>query len=356
MVNVGVVNKSSSKFNGSPSKNISFHNLEHHSEFYKGFYYFPKKTGFDVIHSNLPCISADNHIQRLNSVVFNFGILDVSFDRKTRLEIWKDMVLKESCRRIVFNSRAGYNYMAGDYYAKIKDKRILNKAEVVYPGFEPVPDFKKKKDDYLNILMATSDFYKDSGEQIVDAFLRLRKSFDAKLTVFAKNLEGDSSRNMSYGSLRHKSVLNILKSCKDISFHPLDNKELYHKCLHEADIFVKVPLKEWNFSLVEPMGYGLPVITSDSFALPEIAGNNKEGLLVRIDDYNFMLEEKNGQSIVSKRLDSYLKKEIYSRLKLLVENDSFRKKLGLNAKKKARTRFSLQRMDRMMAKIYEKSA
>jgi glycosyltransferase involved in cell wall biosynthesis len=142
---------------------------------------------------------------------------------------------------------------------------------------------------------------------------------------------------------------------EDILFHNFQDSSLddHYK---KADIFIKPTIKDhYGFYFVKPMQYGLPVITTDFFAIPEVVENGKEGLLIDIMDYNYVLNEKKGQLLLSNSLKKYLEDEIYYKLKMLIENKNLRTEMGRNARKKAITKFSYRANNPAMKRIYEEA-
>jgi glycosyltransferase involved in cell wall biosynthesis len=357
MIKVGLTNaKNLKEANSDAPSGIRYSNIHADApEACKGFYDFPKKLDIDLIESNIPCVSEQNHIQHLHGVIFNFDVSGKSLDRIEKEELWRKMILRDSCKKVVLKSNAVYEMMTGknyfgSYYFRIKDKEILAKTEVVFPGFKHIPYMKRKESDTVNILFDGSQFYKDGGEQAVNSFLELQKRFDIKMFLYSKDLFKDKR---SYDSLEHKKVIAKINSCKDIVL--IDKIDNY---LRKADIFLRPTIKDHDgySSLIMPMNYSLPVITTDFSVLNDIAENNKEGLVIPIRNYNYTVSEKRGSAVLSERLKQYMQKETLIRLKKLIEDKSLRQKLGRNANRKIESRFSLEKHKKIMKKIYIEAA
>jgi len=358
MIKVGITNIKKEELNvlreNSP-KQISYCNIKPAECGFDGFYFFPKKLDVDLIESTLPCITPhQSNIQVLRSIVFSFEMPGVDFDRKKKLDFWRKMVLRKECKKVILESKAVYNFMTGSakyfggYYAKIRDKEILRKATVVYPAVKHLK-YNKKEHDRVNILFKSNSFYKDGGEQVLNAFLKLKKQYDnLNLMIISKDIEKGKG---SYTSVNHNKLIAEIKKNKSIVLNP-DEKIAFEK----ADIFAKPTTKDHEgFSLIEPMNHGLPVISTDFLSIPEIVENNKEGLLIKIMNYNYTLHDYRNKLILSKGLSKYLEKETYSRLKRLVEDKKLRSRLGRNANKKVKTRFSFEKRNKIMKKIYEEA-
>lgn len=102
--------------------------------------------------------------------------------------------------------------------------------------------------------------------------------------------------------------------------------------LSAFDIYVCSSIKEGlPYTILEAMKAGLPIISTDVGAIPEIITDGKNGLLV---------EPKKPEQLVEK-------------IKYLIDNTDIAKKLGEQAKKDVAEKFSLERMLKETEKIYE---
>ena len=102
-----------------------------------------------------------------------------------------------------------------------------------------------------------------------------------------------------------------------------------YKYLHEADIFV-LPSKYEGMpmTLIEAMGTALPIVASRVGGIPDMIKDNAEGLLCTPDA-----------------------EDIVKKIKLLIENQDLRTKLG-QAAFKAANKFSSERMAKEYEKVY----
>lgn len=103
MMDVGIANISSTNLRelmANPIKGIKYSNIKSKNSLGRGFYIFPEKLNLDLIESTLPCVSQyNNHIQNLASIIFSFDFFGIGFNRKTRIELWKNMVLKKIVKK-----------------------------------------------------------------------------------------------------------------------------------------------------------------------------------------------------------------------------------------------------------------
>ena len=363
MINVGVTNikkEELNELNSNPPNRVRFSNIKtEKSDLYKGFNYFSRKVDVDLIESTGPCIAQQEHVQRLSTAIFGFSILGNQMTRKQKLNMWRKMALRENCRKIMFKSMAAYNMLTGyrkyfGYrYGKIRDKEILDKTEITYPGVKHI-QYKKKNKDEIKILFAGNFFYREGGEQVVNAFRKLQGKYDnIKLVLYSWDID----RKKHYSSINDDKIMERISRNKAITMISSSKGTLFDKHLETGDIFVRPTIKDHDgFSLLNPMNFSMPVISTDFFAIPEIVENNKEGLLIRISNYNYVLNEIGNKLVFSKSLDRYLEAEVYKKLKQLVDDNKLRLKLGRNANKKVESKFSIEKRNRQLKRIYEEAA
>lgn len=102
--------------------------------------------------------------------------------------------------------------------------------------------------------------------------------------------------------------------------------------LKQADIFVMPSIQDNHpFSVIEAQVAGKAVVVSDSGGLPEMVKHGQTGLVF-----------PTGQSSI-----------LFNHLKLLLENDSYRRNLGQNAQKRSMVHWSIRSAMKRMVSIYE---
>lgn len=102
---------------------------------------------------------------------------------------------------------------------------------------------------------------------------------------------------------------------------------------NSADIFVFPSLKEgFGMVLMEAMACGLPVISTNTSAIPEVVG-----------DAGILVEPKNPQALAEAIIN-------------LIENEELRKELGKKGRKRVEENFTWDKVAEKMIKIYEEVA
>lgn len=107
---------------------------------------------------------------------------------------------------------------------------------------------------------------------------------------FTLHIVGSPKKNPSYYK-KLTALVNKLGLTKDIVFHDgVDQEEIKH-LYSSSDIFVLPSLKEtFGIVLLEAMHYGLPIITTNISAMPELVTDGENGLLVPVANSQVLAE------------------------------------------------------------------
>lgn len=270
--------------------------------------------------------------------------------REFRLELIKKLMLKNNFKKLIFKSHAGKKTL--NSYGKINEKKILDKTTVVYPAVRKIDDslLKKKKKDKLNILFPGPNFLRKGGVNVVDAFERLQKKYDNIELTLTAHFPGINKR------LENRYASKIKKN-KSIKMKLVPRKKMFTKFYPRADIFVLPTYFEaYGYSIEEAMAFGLPVISTKHFAIPEIVEENKNAFLIKTEQFNLKkwYKDYNMQQI-PKKFKEYMSNQVYDYLVKLIEDDKLRKQMGKNSLNIARTKFSFEKRNKIMKAIYEES-
>lgn len=263
-----------------------------------------------------------------------------------KLEKVKHIVEKylssDHCKRIMPWTKAGERSL----HSALNVRKFKNKIEVIYPAMAPL-NVKKKKHDELNLLFISYMFFNKGGKEVLEACDALSNEYDFNLTMIS---EVPNEYKKQYPQF------NYVKPA-------LPRKVILEKYFSTADIFV-LPSYMDTFGMVylEAMSAGIPVVASNVFALPEMLEG--AGLFVDIGRYSWYGKDYlfawKSWSELEKLLRNNDKPEIVGQivkhLSTLIENSSLRTKLGRNGRKEIeKGKFSIQRRNRQLKRIYEES-
>lgn len=317
----------------------------------KGVYHYVNSPDHDIIEAPIfpvltkqPWIYTPAHFA--SSGTFNyFGIPTPRFLKMMFVEPY---LSRDNLKRLLFKSNYGMRSLAS--YGRITSPELIAKSEVVHPIVRRVADEKIIfQNDHINILFV-GEFIGKGGMNVVDAFLRLRKTFShIKLTLC-------SNENFQTSDVELKNkYLKKIKECPDIemSFHSRDH--LLNNIYPTADIFISPTYREaWGFAIQEAMAFGRPILSTNINAIPEMIEHQHNGILLDIQEHPYIKKFK-GFNIVDPPQDlmTYMTDEIYVHLEKMITDFDYRKRLGLAALDTARTKFSPEQRNIRMKKIYE---
>jgi glycosyltransferase involved in cell wall biosynthesis len=211
------------------------------------------------------------------------------------------------------------------------NKKILDKIEIL-PFALPIPKFKKIPHKNLRILFVARWFDAKGGRQTLEVFDRLSKKYHNIEFIFICPTPKEFKEKYSDN-----------KSIKIMELVPQDRlfNEIYPSC----DIFFYPGFGDsYGFAVPEALSYGLPIITSNTFTKKELVSNNT-GFLVDLPkswkDYECM--------------DENMLNDFVDKTEILIKNKGLRDKMSHAAIKEAQEKFSIEKRNEKLRKIYEEA-
>lgn len=225
-----------------------------------------------------------------------------------------------------------------------------NKIEVVHFGAE-IPKLKKEKKEGVDIIFVGTSNNKDpmifnlkGGREAIEAFRIISKK---------------------YSNVRMKIISNIPEgidvNIPKLEILPLMDREKLFELYAKSDIFLFPNYFGLGMSVVEAMGAGLAIISTDMFGLPD-GVSEKNGEVVKIK--NKGKYEFRGPSISDfKNFGDYIydnnKEETISQivkfLEKLIANPLLIKKKGEESRKLYEKEFSIEARNKKLKKIFDKA-
>ncbi|MFA5318137.1 MAG: glycosyltransferase family 4 protein [Patescibacteria group bacterium] len=201
-----------------------------------------------------------------------------------------------------------------------------NKISVIYNGIKPIKFLSREEArEKLNVpkdivvIGSIGNLYSNKGHEY------LIKTFEIlNIKYLILNIIGEGPR-------RDSLELKINTASKNIKL--LGSLENASRYLSAFDIYVCSSIKEGlPYTILEAMQAGLPIISTNVGAIPEVITDGKEGLLV---------EPKNPEALAKK-------------IQYLIDNPEIAKQLGEQVKKDVAKKFSLKKMIEKTEEIYNK--
>jgi glycosyltransferase involved in cell wall biosynthesis len=280
------------------------------------------------------------------------GLLGFKYElskKKYFLEIAKKILNQKSCKKILC-----WSEICRKAFLDIFGKDFENKVEVVYPSHHAVKiDKKKKQKKKVKLLFVSRRFQEKGGYELLRAFDKIKNKHNCELVMI---------------SMFSREILEKYKGDKKIKLIEAKlSRDEVAKHFKEADIFVYPNrIDTYGFVIIEAMAYGLPVITMDLYAIPEMIKNGKNGLLInpllKWHDKdgkhlwkNDTLYYKRYEEAYQKNKDKYCK-DIALAMEKLIKNKKLREKMGLeNFKEVSKGKFSIEHRNKKLEKIYSES-
>jgi glycosyltransferase involved in cell wall biosynthesis len=277
-----------------------------------------------------------------------FTLLGIPLPRFLRIYFIKRLMLRDNFLKLIFKSQAGARTL--ESYAKITDKRILDKVEVVYPCMREVEDRLIRYNENKINFMFSGDFFLKGGANVVDAFERLQKKY-SNIHLRICSLPDLRIKNTELRQIYERKI----SSNPHITFGHVDRKQMLEEVLPDTDVFVSPTYQEaFGFAILEASAYGIPVISTNHFAIPEIIRHGHSGFLIETDHFKFI---RNGKVCVLKDIPEefhvYMSNQVFHYMDILAKDGIARKEMGKNGLAIARTKFSFEQRNKKMKKIYE---
>ena len=277
-----------------------------------------------------------------------FTLLGVPLPRFLRVYFIKRLMLRDNFLKLIFKSEAGAKTL--DSYAKITDKRILDKVEVVYPCMRKVDSSLIRYNDRNINFMFSGDFFLKGGANVVDAFERLQEKYN-NISLQICSLPDLRIKNEKLKN----EYLERIKKNEQIKFGFVNRKEMLDTILPDTDVFVSPTYQEtFGFAILEASAYGIPVISTNYFAIPEIIQHEESGYLIDTDHFKFI--SKGSVCVLNdipKDFHAYMSDQVYKYMEILAKDPVKRKKMGQKGLNVATTKFSFEQRNCKMKKIYE---
>jgi len=247
---------------------------------------------------------------------------------KERLNLSKKIFSSKNCKQILPWSK----WCEKTIRSYFKTDKINNKITQIYPAVKNIK-FRKEKKNSIDLLFISDCFERKGGLQLIDSYKKIKNKYDINLTIVTKYL--------NYSSKKLLDKLNI-----DLFSH-LDKNNLF-RLYKLSDIFVLPTLLDsFGIVLLEAMNFKLPIITTYGNGAPamnEIVENEKNGFLIDL------INKKNVPFF-----QEIPQKELIEKIKLLIEDDSLRRKMGNRGKKEIEEgKFCIQKRNKKLLKIYNK--
>jgi len=318
----------------------------------KGYLRRFETAGHDLIEAVLSPILTKNRwiysIENLQAATA-FSFLGLPIPRAVRVAYLVNLLLKDNLKKAIFWSFAGRETLLT--YGNVRDEKLLEKVDVVYPAVRTVPDELIRYNNKTSKILFSGDFFRKGGVNVVDAFERAQRHYP-KINL---RLCCDPGIDFNTPNERLRSeYLKRIGRNGSILLGRVSREEMINRILPETDIYVLPTYAEtFGFAILEAMAFGIPVISTTHFAIPELIGDGESGYLV--DTQQFDCERMFRGYVVDHIPDDFrqqVTEGVYKSLCALIESVELRERMGRHGCSVARTKFSFETRNEKMLAIY----
>jgi glycosyltransferase involved in cell wall biosynthesis len=193
----------------------------------------------------------------------------------------------------------------------VKDGVEMSKIHVIPPPISVRPSYNYRpcrgKEDPINILFIGRDYERKGGEIAFKVFDNLKNTFDNLRLIYV-------------GEIRDTAVLRNIRQERNkiIHYDHVTSQFLHQNIFPAADIFLlPTNADAYGMSIVEAMSKGIPVVSSDISAIPEIVEDGTCGFLCKPRDLeNFtracalLLEDGERRRVMGEKALAYVSRKL----------------------------------------------
>ncbi len=281
-----------------------------------------------------------------------FSFMGLPIPKYIRAKYMEHLFCQDNFKKLLFWSEAGKETLKS--YGEVTNPALLEKAEVVYPAIGRVDkQFIQYKKNPINLLF-NGNFFIKGGVNVVDAFEIMQKEYpELQLTLCC-----DENIDFHTGdiNLRQKYLAKI-KNNKNIKMGRVKREIFLNKLLPNTDIYLLPTYGDaFGFAILEAMAHGIPVISTNYMAIPEMIKQGESGYMIDISKYDCLKMFK-GCYVNSLPLEfnNYVTSSLVKYLSELLSSIELRKSFGERAINITNAKFSFEHRAKRMSEIYKSS-
>jgi glycosyltransferase involved in cell wall biosynthesis len=280
-----------------------------------------------------------------------FTLFGAPIPKLFRRMFLEELFKRENLKQIVCWSEAALRSMSD--YAGISSPSVLCKTTVVYPGVATAP--KRIKVPGAVSILFSGQFFRKGGMHVVDAFMKIKAEFPQARLRICSDLKKDFVLNDNALKMRYMS---LIEADKSIVVGRVSREVLLKSILPETSVYVLPSYEEaFGFALLEALSYGVPVVASDVFAIPEIINHDVSGCLLPFVSNVNSKEIVDGYGIRPIKSDVHrsISDWVYQSIVRILRDNDLQLSMSESGQRIAREKFSFQLHNAKMKAIYDKA-
>lgn len=285
------------------------------------------------------------------ALAFNFFKLPTP--KFVRLALIKHLIAKENCKGLLFWSYAGLE--TAKSYGGVQAPQLLSKMKVVYPAVRQFSHIEMNRGKEKIKLLFSGDFFRKGGMNVIDTFTELYKEYP-QIELIVCCSEAIDFNGVEEG-LR-VAYIKTLKSHPGIQFiGRIPRGRLLEEIMPTVDVYLLPTYNEaFGFAVLEAMAFGIPVITTNIMAMPELVKNNETGLLIDVSAYDMdALFKGYVANNLPKSLKQTISNQLSEKLVQLIESKSLRQQMVDASIVRVEEEFSVAARNNRMKRIYDEA-
>lgn len=234
-----------------------------------------------------------------------------------------------------------------------------DKVELSYPSIYPRKKVEQGDKEYITILSAGFGAYIKGYDVLYRIYKTLSQRYKIKL-IIAGSFGHDfrfypEVMPESYERENFDAISADLQNDPNVTFRPVRRDELLNNLYPSADIYVQFSRMEtFGFSILEALSFGLPVVSCDFKAIPEMVDHGENGFLVSSNGFD---KEHNDYivDINDVQWGNNCYEEGVGYIEQLLKSTELRKRMSAKAYDKVRhTDFNTERRVVFLEQLYDK--
>ena len=303
----------------------------------------------DLLYSPIPLIINKKYILEILDHPAAMTGYDYNVFIKSIADIEKKL-LSSYCKKIIVVNESSYQLMKKYFGPKVIKKTQLIRAGILKQTYKKNYNKNKLQILFIGSLTNPNDFYIKGGLEALESFKRISDKFDNVNMIMKCKVPKNIKKR--YFSIKNLEILeDTIPSDKWVNI------------MKNSDILLQPGHVYPLMATLESMSYSIPIIMLDTWGVRDYLENNKNSILIKpsskITEYNskeYPLNIRSKKFISQiKNIDERVINNICSVLEKMINNPRLRERLGKTGKKIAETKFSFERRNKILKRIFDEA-
>lgn len=328
---------------------------------FEGKYFFWQKPKIDILHlyndinySSQKWVSSfETLVPRFPETKNDHQQTEPSHQKNSKTAKGFAQIAQDNCLGIVSISHASANILLEllKHYPEYEEK-VKNKLHVIHPPQEIISEPLPNSTEILNFIFVGTQFHLKGGVEMYEVLKKLKEKYDFKLTIISSFKTDHYGTKVSEADAK-KAKEKLLKEDWIDIYENIPNEKVLELIQNSNVGLLPTWSDTYGFSVLEMQACGVPVITTDVRALPEI--NSSEcGWLIHLPQ-NRLKQALYFTDNQKEKLKSTLELQLEEILTDIFENKAQIEKKGRKALERIRKDHDPADVEQKLKRVYTKS-